>query len=71
VPADVLKSRIGTQVLHPRDPGQDESARQFRLKNIECCVAAPKEQPEDTMILRSDLMTPAQLADAVLAAAGE
>jgi AAA domain len=71
VPADVLKSRIRTQVLHPRDPGQDESARQFRLKNIERCVAAAKRQPGDTVMLRADLMTPAQLADAVLAAAGE
>jgi pyruvate/2-oxoglutarate dehydrogenase complex dihydrolipoamide dehydrogenase (E3) component len=35
------------------------------------CVAAAKEQPEDTVMLRSDLMSPAQRADAVLAAAGE
>lgn len=46
-------------------------ARQFRLKNIARCVAAAKEQPKDTVTLRSDLMDPSQLADAVLAAAGE
>jgi hypothetical protein len=70
VPADVLESRIRAQVLCPGDPEQDESARQFRLKNIERGVAAAMEQPEDTVMLRSDLMTPAQLADAVLSAAG-
>ena len=69
VPADVLETRIRTQVLDPSDPRRDESARQFRLKNIGRCVAAAKEQPEDTLMLRSDLMSPAQLADAVLAAA--
>jgi len=71
VPADVLESRIKAQVLCPGDPDRDESARQFRLKNIGRCVAAAKEQPEHTVMLRSDLMTPSQLADAVLAAAGE
>jgi hypothetical protein len=45
-------------VLHPRDPEQDDRARQFRLKNIERCVAAAKEQPNDTVMLRSDLLTP-------------
>jgi adenylylsulfate kinase-like enzyme len=71
VPADVLESRIRAQVTCPGDPERDESARRFRLKNIERGVAAAKEQPEDTAILRSDLMSPAQLTDAVLAAVGE
>jgi adenylylsulfate kinase-like enzyme len=71
VPADILESRIKSQVITPDDPEQDESARQFRLKNIARCVAAAKEQPEDAVMLRSDLMDPSQLADAVLAAAGE
>jgi adenylylsulfate kinase-like enzyme len=69
VPADVLESRIRTQVLCPDNPERDERARQFRLKNIERCVAAAKEQPEDTVMLRSDLMNPSQLADWVLASA--
>ena len=71
VPADVLESRIRAQVICPGDPEQDESNRQFRLRNIARCVAAAKEQPEDTLMLRSDLMDPSQLADAVLAAVGE
>ena len=71
VPADVLESRIKAQVLCPGDPDRDERARQWRLKNIGRCVAAAKEQPEHTVMLRSDRMDPSQLADAVLAAAGE
>jgi hypothetical protein len=67
LPADVLESRIRAQVVCPTDLKRDESARQFRLKNIPRCVAAAKEQPADTILLRSDLMTPSQLADAVLA----
>ncbi len=71
VPADILESRIRAQMICPGDPERDEIARQFRLKNIGRCVAAAKEQPEDTVMLRCDLMDPSQLADAVLAAAGE
>jgi gluconate kinase len=67
VPADILESRIRAQVLCPSDQEKDESARQWRLSNIERCVAAAKEQPDDTVMLRSDLMEPSQLADAVLA----
>ncbi|MGH3201269.1 MAG: AAA family ATPase [Streptosporangiaceae bacterium] len=70
VPADILESRIRAQVVVPGDPERDESNRQFRLKNIGRCVAAAKEQPEDTVMLRSDLMDPSQLADAVLASTG-
>lgn len=68
VPADVLEARVRDQVLCPEDPGRDERARQFRLKNIERCVAAAQEQPEGTIMLRSGLMDPSQLADSVLVA---
>lgn len=71
LPADILESRIRSQVVTPGDPEWDESARQFRLNNIARCVAAAKEQPEDTVMLRSDLMDPSQLADAVLTTVGE
>jgi hypothetical protein len=71
LPADVLEARIRAQVVCPGDLERDESNRQFRLNNIARCVAAAKEQPDDTVMLRSDLMDPAQLADAVLTAVGE
>jgi hypothetical protein len=70
LPADILESRIRAQVTCPGDLERDERARQFRLKNIRRCVAAAMEQPEDTIMLRSDLMDPSQLADAVLASTG-
>ena len=53
LPADVLESRIQAQVVCPDDPERDEIARQFRLKNIGRCVAAAKEQREDTIMLRT------------------
>jgi hypothetical protein len=72
VAADILESRIRSQVIIPGDPERDDSGRQFRLKNIACCAAAVKEQPEYTVMLRSDLMDPSQLAAlSVLAAAAE
>ena len=71
LPAGILESRIRAQVICPGDPERDEISRQWRLKNLARCVAAAKEQPEDTVMLRSDLMDPSQLADAVLAAVGD
>jgi hypothetical protein len=71
VPVGILESRIRVQVVCPGNPERDERARQWRLKNVERCVAAAKEQPEDTVMLRSDLMYPSQLADAVLASTGK
>jgi hypothetical protein len=70
-PAGILESRIRVQVVCPGNPEGDERARQWRLKNIERCAAAAKEQPEDTVMLRSDLMDPSRLADAVLASTGK
>jgi AAA domain len=49
LPADVLRSRIESQVLVPGNPERDERARQFRLRNVARCVAAAKEQPDGTI----------------------
>jgi gluconate kinase len=70
LPADILEARIRAHVICPGDPERDEISRQWRLNNIARCVAAAKEQPEDTLLLRSDLMDPSQLADTVLTAVG-
>jgi hypothetical protein len=40
-------------------------------ENTTRCVAAAREQPGDAGMLRSDLMDPSQLADAVLNCRGE
>ncbi len=69
LPADILESRIRAQRDLPRRPRtRRELPAVPPRKNIARCVAAAKEQPEDTLLLRSDLMDPSQLADAVLTA---
>jgi len=68
VPAPELRRRIETQVLNESDPAADEQARQFRLGNVERCVAARDDLPADTLVLRGDQHSPAELADRVLAA---
>ncbi|HEV2377092.1 MAG TPA: hypothetical protein VGS19_33630 [Streptosporangiaceae bacterium] len=56
----------------PDDSDKDQLAREFCLSNVDRCVAAAARQPADTVMLRSDKLSPAELADAVLAeVAGE
>ncbi len=68
VPAPELRRRIEAQVLDESDPEADEQARQFRLANVERCVAARDGLPADTLVLQGDQHSPAELADRVLAA---
>ena len=48
----------------------DQAARAFGMTGVEEMVAAAARQPAETLMLRSDRLTPAELADQVLAAAG-
>lgn len=66
VPAAELRRRISSQVLDPSDPAADASARAFRIRNVDRCVAAASALPPDTLILPPD--EPAVLADQVVAA---
>jgi hypothetical protein len=66
VPADELRRRIRAQTLVPDDPAADASARAFREANVDRCVTTGAGLPDDTLILRGDRHTPAQLADLVL-----
>jgi hypothetical protein len=68
VPAEELRRRIDTQVLVEDDPEADASARAFRHRNVERCVAAVHELPPGALILRGDKHTPTELADLVIAA---
>jgi len=72
VPAEELHRRIEAQVLVKDDPEQDAGTRAFRHRNVERCIQARAGLPADTLILRGDQHTPAELADLVLktAAAG-
>jgi hypothetical protein len=68
--AGVLRERLSTRVLIPGNPEADQSARGFGLRHADAAVAAAVRQPGGTLMLRSDKLTPAELAHEVLAAAG-
>jgi predicted kinase len=66
--AAVLRERLNARVTHPgRD--WDQAAREFGMTGLDEMVAAAARQPDGTLLLRSDRLTPAELADAVLASA--
>ena len=67
VPMTLVDERYYGEVVGGLCGTGEQVAHAFRLKNIDRCVAAAARQPADTLMLRSDLQTPAQLADAVMA----
>lgn len=67
VPADVLRERITGQEILDGSPQSDET-REFRLGNVERCVAARADLDPGTLVLRADLDPPEKLADRVLTA---
>jgi hypothetical protein len=68
--AGVLRERLNARVLIPGDPEADQAARGFGLGHVDAAVAAAARQPAGTLLLRSDKLTPAELAGEVLATAG-
>ena len=65
----MLRERLNARVTHPgRD--WDQAAREFGMTGVDEMVAAAARQPGGTLLLRSDKLTPAELADRVLTAAG-
>src|SRR5580704_9760018 len=67
--ADVLRQRLNARVTHPAREW-DEAARESGMTGVDEMVAAAARQPGGTLMLRSDRLTPAELADEVLGAAG-
>jgi predicted kinase len=67
--AGVLRERLNARVTHPSNPEWDQAAREFGMTGVDEMVAAAARQPGGTLMLRSDRLTPAELADEVLAAA--
>jgi hypothetical protein len=64
--AGVLRERLNARVTSPgRD--WDQAARESGMTGVDEMVAAAARQPTGTLILRSDKLTPAELADEVLA----
>jgi predicted kinase len=69
--AGVLRERINARVGIPANRGANQSAREWALSRVDAAVTAATRQPGGTLLLRSDRLTPAELADEVLAAAGQ
>jgi hypothetical protein len=63
----VLRQRITDRVLVPDDPARDQQARDFCLGNAGRSVAAAARVPPGTLLLRSDKLTPAELAEPAVA----
>jgi hypothetical protein len=66
--AEVLRQRITDRVLVPDDPKRDAEAREFCYRNMDRALAFAGRLPAGTVVLRSDKLGPAELADEVLAA---
>jgi hypothetical protein len=67
--AGVLRERLNARVTHPGGDW-DRGARELGMTGVAEMVAAAVRQPGGTLMLRSDMITPAELADQVQAAAG-
>jgi hypothetical protein len=67
--AGVLRERLNARVTHP-GKDWDQATRETGMPGVNEMVAAAARQPAGTLMLRSDRLTPAQLAGQVLARAG-
>ena len=67
--ACVLRERLNARVTHPGREW-DQAAREFGMTEVDEMAAAAARQPGEALLLRSDRLTPAELADEVLARAG-
>jgi gluconate kinase len=66
----VLRERLKARPGVPGNPERNQSVRDWALSRVDAAVVAAARQPLGTLMLRSDRLTPAELADEVLAAAG-
>jgi hypothetical protein len=66
VDAGVLRERLDARVTRPGGDW-DAAARELGMTGVADMVAAAARQPAGTLVLRSDTLTPAELADEVLA----
>lgn len=66
IDADTLRSRISAQVLIDNDAARDQEAREWRLAQVDRCLAARDEMPAGTIVLNSGLTEPTALADEVM-----
>jgi gluconate kinase len=66
--ADVLRARLNARVTRPGWEWE-WTARELGMTGVDEMVAAAARQPSGTLMLRSDKLTPAELAEQVHAAA--
>jgi hypothetical protein len=66
----VLRERLNARVSHPGNPEWDQAARELGMTGVDEMAAVAACQPGGTLILRSDRLTPAEMAAEVLTAAG-
>jgi gluconate kinase len=66
--SSVLQERLSTRVRITNDQGWDEPTLDWAVTRIDAAVLAATQQPRGTLLLRSDRLSPAELADEVLAA---
>ena len=67
--AGVLRDRLASRKDGPQDPEGRRLAGEWALKRIDAAVVAAGRQPAGTLMLRSDRLTPGDLADEVIAVA--
>ena len=70
VDAGVLRERLNARVTDPKYSEWDQAARELGMTRVAEMVAAAARQLAGTLLLRSDRLTPAELADEVLARVG-
>jgi hypothetical protein len=66
--SSVLSERLNSRA--EVESGANESVLNWTLARVDAALAAAGRQPDGTLLLRSDRLSPAKLADEVLAAAG-
>ena len=68
--AGVLRGRLAAREDGPKDPEGRRLAGEWALRRIDAAIVAAGRQPPGTLMLRSDRLTPADLANEVLAVVG-
>ena len=69
IDATVLRERLDARVTRPAKEW-DDVARHSGMTGVDEIVAAAARQPNGTLMLRSDRLTPAELANKVLGVVG-
>jgi predicted kinase len=68
--AGVLRERLIARAPVPRIERTNQSGLEWAMIRVNAAIAAAARQPDGTLLLRSDRLTTAELADEVMAAAG-